>query len=692
MASESIFVRRSRAFALAANAVALLTGALSLLGWIVDAPVLKSGLTGQVTMKANAALGLCVVSGALLVLLCRPRNSLAYQVARAAGAFAAVLGLVTLSEHVLGWNAGIDQLLFHEPAGALATASPGRMGPPACLCFMLLGSGCLLIDYRTARGRSPAQWLALLALPLALLALLGYLTGAAQLYGIARYTGIALNTAAAFLCLGLALFVARPELKPAALVVADDPGGAVARTMLPVAVTIPVVLSWLRLRGEAAGLHDEAFGHALTLLVLLITFALISWRTALRLSTVASERQRLEEQRAQLLDSERAARREAERAAALKDEFLATLSHELRTPLNAILGWTAILKRVPNRPSDIERPLEVIERSARVQVQLINDLLDISRIVSGKLRLDLEPVDVAQVVGAAIKAMLPVAKGQRVSIDSNLDSELPILAGDTSRLQQVVWNLLSNAVKFTPAGGKVEVQLSRMEDRIELSVRDTGIGIVPEFLPHVFDRFRQADSSTSRAHTGLGLGLSIVKQLVEMHGGTVAVSSEGKNRGSLFVVSLPVNGESSGVMSSPTVPVLSATALSGLKVLVVDDDRDSRELMARVLSESQAEVRLAVSTEEALAELMREPAQILVSDIGMPGKSGYDLISAVRNDTDATTMPAIAVTAFARPDDRSRALAAGFQQHIAKPINPSTLVLTIAVLTGRVDTDRRPAI
>jgi len=682
MASDNPSLRRSRALALGACALGLVIGSLSLLGWIFDNHLLKSGLTNQVTIKANTALGLCLLAFSVLVVLLRVAGPLWRRMARAASAFVVVLGLVTLSQHIVGWDAGIDQLLFREGAGALATASPGRMGPPACISFMLLGMGCLLADSRTAAGRSPAQWLALLALPLPMLALLGYVTGATQLYGIARVTGIALHTALAFVCLSLALLLARPELKPAALLVADDPGGQVVRSMLPVAVLVPVLLTWLRLRVEGFGWFDPPFGRALTVLALLTIFTVIIWRTAMRLSAVAAERTRLEEQRTQLLDSERAARQDAERAATLKDDFLATLSHELRTPLNAILGWTSILKRVPNRPPDLERPLEVIERSARVQVQLIDDLLDISRIVSGKLRLELERVDVTNVVGAALHAVLPLAEGKRIQVEVDLESDPPAIAGDASRLQQVVWNLLSNAVKFTPEGGLVEVKVRQVDERVELHVRDTGVGIAAEFLPHVFDRFRQADSSTKRPHGGLGLGLSIVKQLVEAHGGTVSVESPGKNLGSTFVVSLPTSGERSRLTPAPAA-ILSASALSGLNILVVDDEPHSRELIGRVLSESQASVRLAANAEQALAELSRKPAQVMVSDIGMPGTDGYELIRAVRAHTDAAAMPAIAVTAFARADDRSRALDSGFQQHISKPINPTALVLAIASLTGR---------
>jgi signal transduction histidine kinase/CheY-like chemotaxis protein len=690
MSSNHRLLQRSKLVATGAGALAGAMGLISLLGWLLADDRLK-GLGGQVTMKANTAVGLCLLATSTLVVLLYPSSKPLLRVARAASTLVVALGAVTLSQHLFGWDVGLDQLLFREAAGAAATASPGRMGPPACFAFILLGTASLMIDRRTARSHSPAQWLALSALPLPVLAILGYVTGATQLYGIAEYTGIALHSAIAFVSLALALLLARPELQPAALLVADDAGGEVARSMLPVAIFLPLLLTRLRLAAESAGLFDASFGRAITLLALLGSFTFIIWRTAQRLSSEATKRQRLEGQRAELLESERAARHEAERAAKLKDEFLATLSHELRTPLNAILGWVTILRRAPTRPAELERPLEVIERSACVQAQLIDDLLDIASIVSGKLRLHRDLVDLASVADAALQAVLPAAEAKHITVEVDLAPELPAIAGDASRLQQVLWNLLSNAVKFTPNAGKVELSVRRLDDRVELRVSDTGSGIPAEFLPHIFDRFRQADSSITRPHGGLGLGLSIVRQLVELHGGTVSVSSQGPKRGSTFLVSLPVSAEDEGLVAQPSAPPLSDSALSGLKIMVVDDELDSRELMGRVLTECGASVRLVASADEALAELEREPADVLVSDIGMPGKDGYELMRAVRTRTSAMVMPAVAVTAFARADDRSRALAAGFQMHISKPVNASGLLVALGALTGRTGSSRQVA-
>ena len=353
-----------------------------------------------------------------------------------------------------------------------------------------------------------------------------------------------------------------------------------------------------------------------------------------------AEAQRNAEERRSLLDSERAARQEAERASAIKDEFLATLSHELRTPLGAILGWAHILRRkLPASEADLHKGVDVIERSTRVQTQLIEDLLDMSRITSGKLRLDVQPVAPVTFVEAAVETIRPAADAAQVRIEAALDPVAGPVSGDPGRLQQVVWNLLANAVKFTPKGGKVQVLLQRVDSHVEIFITDTGVGIQPEVLPHVFDRFRQGDGSITRRFGGLGLGLSIVKHLVELHGGTVQASSAGQGTGSTFVVRLPVQAVHAGGEEAATHPGgapasriigFNAAELQGLKVLVVDDETDSRELLRRVLEDCGAEVVEADGAESALRAAQQQRCDVLVSDIGMPDVDGYELLRRIR--------------------------------------------------------------
>ncbi|MBA3773704.1 MAG: PAS domain S-box protein [Ramlibacter sp.] len=400
------------------------------------------------------------------------------------------------------------------------------------------------------------------------------------------------------------------------------------------------------------------------------------------------------EDRRILLESERAARSAAERLSEMKDEFLATLSHELRTPLSAILGWAHILRRGPGRPEDLAKGLDVIERNSRIQTQLIDELLDTSRITSGKVRLDIQPLDPTSFVLSAIETVRPAADAKRIRIDPVLDAETGAIPGDAGRLQQVVWNLLSNAIKFTPPGGTVQVRLQRLPGGIEVTVHDNGAGISPDFLPHVFERFRQADASTTRRHGGLGLGLAIVRSLVEQHGGSVQAASAGEGQGATFTVRLPsslparpmesrVEHVSGAPREADVVARDFRTAdLAGLVVLVVDDEADARNLLERVLTECDAAVLPAASAAVALRYLDTRRADILVSDIGMPDVDGYALIRRIRAlaPERGGAIPAIALTAFARPEDRERALQAGFQEHMAKPVEPSELVSRIAEL------------
>ena len=408
-----------------------------------------------------------------------------------------------------------------------------------------------------------------------------------------------------------------------------------------------------------------------------------------------TERKRAEEASIELA-REQAARAEAEQANRLKDEFLATLSHELRTPLTAILGWAKMLADGHVREELRGEALGIIYRNARSQAQLIDDLLDVSRIITGKLRIDIRPIDLAPVVEAAVAVVRPAASAKRVQLQTVFEPGTGTVSGDPERLQQVVWNLLSNAVKFTPNGGSVQVRLGRSNSHVEVAVSDTGQGIAPEFLPHVFDRFRQADMGTSRRQGGLGLGLAIVRHLVELHGGAVWAESRGEGLGTTFRVTLPVVAASDagatvvGGVASPYLGAgdtpLSLPSLEGVKVLAVDDEPHGRTLIMEMLKRCGAEVVAVSSAGEALDVLQAWRPHVLLSDIGMPGADGYVLIRRVRELPEELggRTPAAALTAYAGAEDRARALASGFQTHVAKPVEPAELAAVVASLAGRV--------
>jgi len=400
------------------------------------------------------------------------------------------------------------------------------------------------------------------------------------------------------------------------------------------------------------------------------------------------------EDRSRLLSNEKLARNEAERANRLKDEFLATISHELRNPLNAIMGWAHMMRVGNLTPANVERAVETIYRNAKSQSQLIADLLDVSRIISGKLRLDVRTVDLRNIVVAAVDSIRPSAEAKSVRLQTTLDPAVGPVSGDADRLQQIVWNLLTNAVKFTPKGGRIQVKVQHVESHVEIVVSDSGVGINKEFLPYVFDRFRQADASTTRIHGGLGLGLSIVHQLVDLHGGSVSVQSEGEGKGAAFTISLPLVRETSDqeeaevaqpVRNDEVISFDALPSLHGLKVLVVDDEEDTRELIREVLKECGSEVVTSSSAAEALVALQQHKPDVLISDLGMPDEDGYSLIAKIRElpAERGGDIPAAALTAYARAEDRMRVLRSGFQFHLPKPVDSAELVTVVASLAGR---------
>lgn len=405
-----------------------------------------------------------------------------------------------------------------------------------------------------------------------------------------------------------------------------------------------------------------------------------------------TERRRAEEESAELFKRERAARADAEKANRLKDEFLATLSHELRTPLNAVIGWSRMLGSGRLDRDSSQHALEVIERNAWAQKQIIEDILDVSRVITGKLQLNLGPVDAITVVDAALDAVRPAMEAKEIKIETIIGASLRLISGDGDRLQQVVWNVLSNAAKFTPTGGKVEISVSQTATHVQIQVKDSGPGIDPTFLPHVFERFRQADGSTTRTHGGLGLGLAIVRHLVELHGGTIAAENREDQSGAIFTIRLPLpSGELRpealvGAASLLKEAQSEQPRLEGLRILVVDDETDALDLIGVELAQHGAKVTGVASAEEALRALEQGEFDLLISDIGMPKTDGYELIRQIRKQEEGKSrkIPAVALTAYARVQDRMQAIMAGFSTHVAKPVEANELITVVASLVGRL--------
>jgi signal transduction histidine kinase/CheY-like chemotaxis protein len=564
------------------------------------------------------------------------------------------------------------------------------MGLPASLSWTVLGTSLLLASARSGVRRTGAvPWLALLPLAISTLSILGYLYESSRLYAVPGVTAIALQTATYVFALSIAT-VASVESGPMQVFGDSGSAGIAARRLLPFVFAIPVLTGALRLAGERAGLYDTAFGVALHNLVEIALLLALLWWTGRAIARHSERRQRAEAERRELLVLEQAARREAERQATIRDEFLATLSHELRTPLNAILGWAQILKTEPTDSSRIAQAVDVIERNARLQAHMIADLLDMSRILAGKMRLHVQPVDLAAVVNAAIDAVQPAADAKGIRLERVLEPLKDVVNGDSARLQQVVWNLLANAVKFTPRSGKVQVVLARVNSHVEIRVSDSGEGIAAEFLPQLFERFRQADATATRIHGGLGLGLALVKQLVELHGGKVTAASDGPGMGAMFTVELPlaiVQPRAAERRIHPVAAELEPQSaplprLDGLSILLVDDDADSLQVVASLFEHCGATVATAVNAADALELAVTRRFDVIVSDIGMPGRDGYDLIKECR--ARGVVAPAVALTAYARSEDRTKALSSGYQSHVAKPVEAAELLATVSALTRRM--------
>lgn len=762
-------------------------GCCGFLGWWLDNEILKSPLQDGITIKANAAVGL-VLAGLALWLLQKPSPSptLARSFGRLCAGFVLLLGALTLFQHLSGVDLRIDQLLFHEPPGAAATASPGRMGRPASLCLGLGGLALLLLDSRAGRRRVAAQIFAGIVCVITVFPLIGYLYGVSQLYALSGYTGIAMHTAVALLMWGFGILCSRPGEGLMAIVCANDAGGLMARRLVPAAFLLPIVTWWIRIYAEDIGWVNTSLARPLFVLFLsLCSVVAVLWN-ARGMSALEGERRRVDRERqrsfertVEILESVsdafyaidaagrftyvnrqaeelwgrsrdsllgkclwtefpeivneagaahrevfevraprrhetfsprlgrwfdvslypeagggvsgffrdvterkkveeelRRARDSAEKANQAKSEFLATLSHEIRTPLNPVVLTLDYLETHPEFPPALRGELASIRRHVDLEIQLISDLLDITRIESGKLQLTLTDVDLHEVIHAVV-VMCRRPDGPEIALD--LEAQRHFVRGDAVRLHQIVWNLLNNAQKFTDGAGRVRLRTADSRPGwIRLEVSDTGSGIAPDLMPRLFNAFEQGETRTARQRGGLGLGLTITRKIVEAHTGSITAASEGSGRGAEFVVELPtlaVERVTAPVLPPPAAP----SPLGGLHVLLVEDHAPTLQAMSRLLTMMGHRVTTANTAANAKHAALATTFDLLISDIGLPDESGLELMKQLRPKFAGH---AIALSGYGAEKDIQAAREAGFSEHLTKPVQLNQLKAAIARSAG----------
>lgn len=681
---NSSLVIRLRTASVVCGAAGTLIGLTVLLGWISGNDLLKGAFFAGITMKTNAALCLVLVGGAVVLVAVQQRSALHGWLRHGSAVLVLGVAAATLSEHVLGFNFGIDELLFRESAGALGTQSPNRMGPVASSCLSLLALALLVLDKRTRSGGAPFQPLALSVMLVATVSLLGYIFDARQLFAIARYTGISLPTAAALWLLALGLLLACPEAGLMRRLVGNDSGALMIRRLLPAALILPILLMVLRILGQELGLYDTPVARALLVVSFILTFTALIWRTGKVVSQQASEAARAERALSEHLVHSLEVLEDADRR---KTEFLATLAHELRNPLAPVRSAVHLLKASSSgaangmkAQADAARAYAVIDRQMDHLTRLIDDLMDVSRIARDKLELQKSPAPLSDIIGGAVDASRHAldAHGHQLSIA--LPPEELHLDADTVRLVQVFTNLLTNAGRYTPAGGKISVTAERDGAELVVRVSDTGIGIAPDQLPHVFDIFYQAERENRRGRHGLGIGLTLVRRIVVLHGGSVSARSDGPGLGSTFTVRLPLShSEAAGV--APTRRASNAEFhLRGLSVLVVEDNQDSAEMLSALLEHSGARVHVAPDGETAVSLAEQLQPEVILLDIGLPHMSGYDVAREIRRTPWGAHTFIVALTGWGHEEDRARSKDAGFDHHLVKPVKPDVLFELIGEL------------
>lgn len=636
---------------------ALIAGAISFGGWALDIPRLTDWLDDGVSIQPNTAV-LIALAGAAGVLF-------QYGYGKATlvlGGIVAVFGGLNLLQYVTGADLGFNhQLLFGRHWGHEATVTPGRFGPPASISFVLIGISLVLLGMRDDSSRRYVPGLALVVVLLMMFSLLGYLFGARNFYAIPWLSAIALPSSTMLLALAVSVIISVPEHHPTLLLCERSSAGAMARTVLPIlAIMIPFVI-WLRGKGYEHELFDVGTGRALSAAILVLGVVGLMWIALLAL--------RRREQR----------EREADRR---KDEFLATLAHELRNPLAPISNATSLLKLAHSDRNIFERATGTIERQLTHLVRLVDDLLDMSRISRGKLDLRREHIELASVIYQAVETCRPMAEAARQEITVTLPAQPIYLDADPVRLSQVVSNLLNNASKFAGECGQISLTVSRRDSEVKISVRDNGIGIPPAMLNAIFEMFLQVDQSLERSQSGLGIGLTLAKRLVELHNGSIEALSEGLGKGCEFIVRLPVTIDQ-------TPPQEAAEIINGAspkgRILVVDDNMDSATSLAEVLKMTGNDTFVAHDGEEAVEAAEKQRPDVILLDIGLPRLNGFDACRRIRANPWAEKTLIIALTGWGQEEDRRKSAEAGFDGHLVKPVDMTELMKLLAGLPLRSD-------
>ena len=662
--------RVTRGVSLAAGSYAIIGGAITLAGWAFGVQRLTDWRGDGISMFANTAA--CVIlSGTALICLVLGTGSIwQYRAARILATIVAIVAALTIFELVTNINLGIDTLLVQRDWGQRAATAPMRMGLPASTSLLAVSVGLWCATFGIAARRA-ASSLAIFVLSITSISLVGYWFGADELFGIARYTGIAWQTSTMLAGLGVGLMAAVPESGFVSAMRRDDAGGSVLRRLIVPIIGVPLLLGWLRIVGQNAGLYDMAFGTAIRLVAEIMLLLWLLWWTAKGISVHAEAARKAEQALRESEQRYRVIAAEAEDAHRRKDEFLATLAHELRNPLAPIGNALALIKRTGNNPEIQQQAHETIQRQFGQMVRLVDDLLDIGRITRDKLELRAERAELASVIHQAVETCRPIAEGMKQSLHVSLPAESIWLHADPVRLAQVFINLLNNASKFSEQGAAISVAAKRLGNEVAVSVMDSGIGIAPEKIESIFDMFEQVDKSMERTRGGLGIGLTLVKRLVELHGGRIAVRSDGPGHGSEFTVWLPVlvdDGKPAEVVAKTSMP-----ATKPRRILVTDDNQDSARSLALLLKHSGHEVETAFDGEQAIekAEVWRPDVMLL--DLGMPEMNGYDVCRSIRQRSWGKGIRIVALTGWGQDRDRQNTRDAGFDAHLVKPVDVAAL-------------------